>query len=156
MSQELKLYQVTNRNTGERHYAINYNAQDACSQAGWLIADCYIDEQKPISKYDKHQRAILFVKIPCHVCSYQFAECKKPDDADCPIRPETPDLNEWVRQTAKAHLCLHVGHDLANHDYRKRLKRVSIDEAINELSSQSPPTPPNPSEPVCQATLTRS
>ncbi len=148
-AKELKLYEVTHRATGEKHYAVDYNAQDACSQSGWTIADCYVVEQKPLAKYDKHERAILVVKIPCHVCPYQYTECNKPDDAECPVRLETPDLDEWLKHTTQAHLCPHVGHDLPKIDYRKRLKRVSLADAINELPT-IPPTPtPNSPEPAC-------
>lgn len=154
MNQELKLYEVTNRNTGEKHYTIDSNAQDACLQAGWLIADCYIIEQQPIRKYDKHQRSTLLVKIPCHICSYQLTECNKPNDTDCPIQPQTSDLHQWLDEIAKSRLCHYVGHHLAPHDYQTWLKRVSLDEAIKELTPKAPPTPPNASEPTCQPTQT--
>ncbi|MBA7714342.1 hypothetical protein ES703_123362 [subsurface metagenome] len=146
-AKELKLYEVTHRATGEKHFTVDHNAQDACSQAGWAIADCYVIEQKPLAKLDKHERAILFVKVPCQVCSYQYAECNKPDDAECPTRPQTPDLTEWLRQTSKAHLCPHAGQDLAKRDYHNRLKRVSLQQAINELSSTPSTSTLNAPEP---------
>jgi rubredoxin len=155
-AQELKLYEVTHRATGERHYAVDYNAQDACLQSGWAIGDCYVLEQKPITKLDKHERAILFVKIPCKVCPYQFTECNKVSDTDCPIRPETEDPKQWLNQIAKARICPHVGEDLGKRDYEKRLKRVTLDQAINELADKLPPPPPYPSELTCQTPLTMS
>lgn len=153
-AQELKLYEVTHRATGERHYAVSHTAQDACSQAGWLIGDCYIVKQRPLAKYDKHERAILLVKIPCRVCPYQRTECVKPDDAECPTRPETPDLNQWLKETSKAHLCPYTGQDLGKKDYEKRLKGVSLEEATNELTPQPLATPPNSSIPTCPTPLT--
>ncbi|GAI52549.1 unnamed protein product, partial [marine sediment metagenome] len=99
---EQKLYEVNHRLTGERHYAVSDNPQDACLQAGWPSGDCHVVEQKPLCKYDKHERAILLVKIPCQVCPYHYAECDKPADAECPTRPETPDLDEWLKQVRKA------------------------------------------------------
>ncbi len=131
--QELKLYEVTLRATGERHYAVDYNAQDACLQSGWAIGDCYVLPQKPITKLDKHERAILFVKIPCRACPYQYTECNKPDDAECPTRPDTQDLKQWQKEISKARICPHVGEDLAKGDYEKRLKRVPLEQAEAEL-----------------------
>ncbi|MBA7551440.1 hypothetical protein ES705_43980 [subsurface metagenome] len=131
--QELKLYEVTLRATGDKHYAVDYNAQDACLQSGWAIGDCYVIPQKPITKLDKHERAILFVKIPCKVCPYQYTECNKPDDAECPIRPETEDPKQWLNQIAKALICPHAGEDLGKRDYEKRLKGVPLEQAVVEL-----------------------
>ena len=155
-AQELKIYEVTHRSTGERHYAVSETAHDACSQAGWLIGDCYVKEQKPIRKHNKHEQAILLVKIPCQICPYQFTECNKPADAECPVRFETPDLNEWLRQTAKAHLCLHTGEDIGKRDYQKHLKRVSLQQAISELSAKPPTATPNTPEPACHSPLPTS
>lgn len=133
-AKEQKLYEITHRATGERHYAVSDNAQDACLQAGWPIGDCYVAEQKPLYKYDKHERAILLVKIPCQVCPYHYAECIKPDAAECPIRPETPDLEQWLKQVSAARICQHKGEPLGIRDYQKHLKRVPLAEAMKELS----------------------
>lgn len=148
---ELKLYEITHRSTGERHFAVDYNAQDACLQAGWLIGDCFIVEQKPLTKFDKHERSILLVKIPCRVCPYQYAECHKPDDAECPTRPETSDLNQWLKETSNAHLCPYTGYALTTTDHQKRLKRVFLADAINELSAKPLPLPTNSSKPACHS-----
>jgi len=148
---KLKLFEVTLRVTGEKHYAVDYNAQDACLQAGWLIGDCYVVEQKPLAKLDKHERSILFIKIPCQVCPYQFTECKKPSETECPTRPDTSDPVEWQRQISKSHFCPHTGEDLSKRDYQKRLKRVPLEEATKELASKPPITPPNPPEPTCHS-----
>ena len=149
-AEELKLYEVTHRATGESHFAVSNTAYDACVQAGWVIGDCYVVEQKPIAKYDKHERAILFVKIPCRVCPYQYTACNKPPEAKCPTQPETPELNQWLKEISKAHLCPHAGQDLGKRDYQKRLKRVPLEEATNELSTKPPLPPPNSPEPACQ------
>lgn len=153
-AQELKLYQVNHRITGERHYAVDYNAQDACSQSGWAIGDCYVIEQKPITKYDKHDRAIMLVKIPCHVCPYHYAECIKLADSECPIRPDTTDPDQWNNEISKVRLCPHTGEDLSKSDYEKRLKRVSLDEAVKELSAKSPPPPLTSPELACHTPQT--
>ena len=148
---DLKLYEVNHRTTGERHYAVSDNAQDACLQAGWAIGDCYVVEQKPLTKYGKHERAILLVLIPCRVCPYQYAECTKPDDADCPIRPETPDPIQWKKEISKARSCPHTGEDLGKGNYQKRLKRLSLEDAVKELSPKPPTPTPNPLEPACHS-----
>ncbi|GAI63965.1 unnamed protein product [marine sediment metagenome] len=141
-AQELKLYEVSNRNTGQRHYAVDYNAQDACLQTGCQIGDCYVVEQKPIAKYDKKQLTRLLVKIPCHVCPYVSSDCNKPDNADCPVRLDTQDLNEWLKETSKASICLYTGEHLSNRDYQNRLKTTTLEQAIKELSPKLPPLPP--------------
>ncbi|MBA7642051.1 hypothetical protein ES703_49737 [subsurface metagenome] len=149
-AQELKLYEVTHRATGQRHYAIDYNAQDACLQTGCQIGDCYVVEQKPLIKYDKKQRTRLLVKIPCHVCPYVSSDCNKPDNADCPVRLDTQDLDEWLKETSKASICLYTGQHLTDRDYQNRLKTTTLEQAIAELSPPPPPTPPNSPEPACQ------
>ncbi|MBA7556532.1 hypothetical protein ES705_49244 [subsurface metagenome] len=148
MDTELKLYEVTHRLTGEQHFAVSGNAQDACLQAGWLIGDCYVVEQKPLTKYGKHDRATLLVKIPCHVCPYQYAECAKPDDAECPIRPDTTDPGRWQKEVSKARSCPHTGEELGKRNYDRRLKITTLEAAILELSPPPPPTPPLSPEPT--------
>ncbi len=155
-AQELKLYEVMNKNTGERHFAVSYNAQDACLQAGWLIGDCYVVEQKPLAKYHKKQLTRLLVKIPCRVCPYVFTDCNKPDNTDCPVRLDTQDLNEWLKETSKASICLYTGEHLSNRDYQIRLKTTTLAQAIKELSPKLPPLPPNSPEPACHAPPTTS
>ena len=144
MRDKLKIYEITNRTTGEKHYLVSDNAQDACKQAGWLIGDCFIVEQKPSRKPSSDNHTHLLVKIPCRLCSYQYAECVSPPGEQCPCRPDTPDLNEWLKQVAKAHLCPHVGEQLEKQDYDLSQKWVTIEQAINELSPQPSPSPTNP------------
>lgn len=134
---ELKLYQVTNRVTGERWLAITDNPGDACKQADWLFDDCYVEEVTERRGHSKAGEPPLKVKIPCHVCPFQYTECKKPDEVDCPIAPYAPDLNEWLKQATKAHLCLHFGQDLTMKDYNLRQKWVTLPQAIEELSPKS-------------------
>ena len=150
-AKELKLYEVTHRLTGEQHFAVSDNAQDACLQAGWLIGDCYVLEQKPLTKYGKHDRATLLVKIPCHVCPYQYAECTKPADAECPIRANTTDPGQWQKEISKVRSCPHMGEDLGKRNYDRRLKRTTLEAAIVELAPPPPPTPPLSPEPACQS-----
>ncbi len=153
-AKELKLYEVTHRLTGDQHFAVSDNAQDACLQAGWLIGDCYVVEQKPLVKYDKKERIRLLVKIPCHVCPYQYAECAKPADTECPIRPETTDPGQWQKEISKARSCPHMGEELSKRNHDRRLKRTTLAAAILELSPPLPPTPPISPEPACQTPLT--
>lgn len=132
-----KLYEVTNRITGERWLAISDNAENACMQADWLIGDCYVREVTGQRGHSKAGEPPLKVKIPCRVCPFQYAECKKPDEADCPVHINSPDLNEWLKQAATAHLCLHVGQDLTMKDYNLSQKWVTLPKAIEELTPKS-------------------
>jgi len=134
--QELKIYEVTHRETGEKSYQAATNAQDACKQAGWLIGDCFVVAQKPRHRRkDKHETQPL-VKVSCEVCPYQYAECRKPSNVGCPTRPSAPDFNEWTKQALKAHLCPYVGQALTRKDYFSHEKWVSVEEAVKELSAK--------------------
>jgi len=136
-TQELKVYEVTNRETGEKHYSVSTNAQDACEQAGWQIGNCYVVEQKPKRSLDAETPSQLVVKIPCLTCPFQYAECIKPEEAECPIQHNAPELNEWLKQVTKAHLCPYVGVELKKKDYLLRQKWVTIEEAVRELAPKS-------------------
>ncbi len=132
--QGLKIYKLTNKNTGENHYVVGVNQMDCCRQIGWLIGDCFIVEVKPQRKARRDDHSALMVKIPCHVCPFQYAECKKPAEAECPVQPNAPDLNEWLVQAAQAHLCDYYGQELLNTDYHLGQKWLRIEEAISELA----------------------
>lgn len=137
MSQELKIYEVTNRVTGERRVVAAKSAQEACEQEGWLIGDCYVQEQTPrFEKLDNGSRAFL-VKVPCKVCPYQYAECVSPAEIECPCRPNIPDFNRWLSEASKAHLCDYVGVPLKREDYNLLQKWTTIDEAIKILTEIS-------------------
>lgn len=135
--QELKIYEVNHRTTGERSYQAARTAEDACKQAGWLIGDCYIIEQKPRYKPRPHHEPLVLVKIPCLTCPFQYAECLKPDSENCPTQPSAPDLNEWLKQATQAHLCHYTGKDLTKKDYNLSRKWLPIADAIKELSPKS-------------------
>ncbi len=130
---ELKIYEVTNRDTGEKHFAASYSAEEACKQAGWLIGDCFIREEKPKRKARGDDHSALLVKIPCQVCPFQYAECKKPAEAECPVQPNAPELNEWLKQAAQAHLCDYYGQELSETDYHLNQKWLPMEKAIEEL-----------------------
>jgi len=130
---DLKIYQLTNRNTGEKSHQAATTAEDACKQAGWLIGDCFVREVKPQRKAKKDNHSALMVKIPCQVCPFQFAECRKPADKNCPTRPLAPELKEWLKQAAQAHLCEYYGQELSKNDYYLSQKWLPIDKAIEEL-----------------------
>jgi len=132
--QGLKIYVVTNKVTGQKHHSVSDNAQDACKQADWPIGDCFVVEQKPQRKAGKDEQTGLLVKIPCQVCPFQYAECKKPAESDCPVQPNAPELTEWLKQAAQAHLCDYYGQELSHTDYQLGQKWLPMEKAIEELS----------------------
>jgi len=136
-NEELKIYQVTSRITGERCYSVSYTAEDACKQAGGVTLDCDVIEQKPVRKDTPDQGYRLLIRLPCEVCPYQYAECKKPEGAECPVRSELPELADWLKQATKAHLCSHIGQELVKCDYLLRQKWLTVEDAINELSHKT-------------------
>ncbi len=146
---ELKIYQVINRDTGELQYSVSNNAEDACKQVGWLIDDCYVIEQKPKLKMVKGENRQPLYRIPCQVCPFNYTECKNPAGEECPFQPTTPEIEEYQECVAKSHFCPHLGQDLAITDHRLNQKWLPIAEAIKELSAQRQREPPNASEPTC-------
>lgn len=142
-SRDLKIYEITNRNTGEKRYSVSDNAQNACKQLGWLIGDCYVNEQKPKYQHGKKRTPDLLFRVPCQVCPYQYAECKKVAGDNCPCQPETPDVKEWLNQATQAHLCLHVGSELAKKDHQLHQKWCPIEQAIEELAPKIQRLPTN-------------
>lgn len=132
--QELKIYEIINQTTGEKSYQPATTAQDACKQAGWLIGDCYVNEQKPRRKPVPDHDTLILVKIPCQVCPFQYAECKKPAEAECLCQPNSPELQEWLKQISQAHLCDYAGRELTKKDYNLGQKWLPIEDAIKELS----------------------
>ncbi len=119
---ELKIYELTDKTTGRHHISVSDNAQDACKQAGWLIGDCSIRDITPPPTQNPNETSPLIHKIPCQVCPYQYAECNKPAEAECPARDNTPDLNEWLKAVAKAHLCQYTGMVLTEKNYHLHQK----------------------------------
>lgn len=135
--QEPQIYEVTHRLTGEKRYQAATNAEDACKQACWLIGDCFAITQKPRYKPVPDHAPLVLVKLPCEVCPFQYAECLRPPDQDCPAQPNTPELNEWLKQAAQAHLCQYGGDELVRTDYEKGQKWVPIKDAIKLLAPSS-------------------
>ncbi|MBA7589055.1 hypothetical protein ES708_31129 [subsurface metagenome] len=131
--QELEIYEITNRSTGEKHFAASYSAEEACKQAGWLIGNCFVREVKPQRKARKDDHSAMLVKIPCEVCPFQYAECRKPAKEDCPTRPSAPELQNWLKQAAESHLCDYVGQELSQTDYHLNRKWLPMQQAIEEL-----------------------
>jgi len=132
-NQQLKIYKLHNRDSGETRHSVAINPENACSLAGWPGRDCFVSEVKEQKGHGKAGDPLLKVKIPCNVCLYQYAECRKPFREQCPCRPESPDLNEWRRQAILAHLCDFTGQDLKIKDYHLQQKWCPLDEAIREL-----------------------
>ncbi len=137
MCQELKIYEITHRDTGEVSYQPARTAEEACKQAGLTIGDCNVRPTDPRYRHHRKGEPTLLVKIPCETCHYQYAECKKPAEADCPTRSQLPELVDWLKQAAKAHLCTHQGEGLTKEDYQKRQKWVPIEDAIRELTPKA-------------------
>ncbi len=150
---DLVIYEITNRTSGDKSYQAARNAQDACQQAGWLIADCYINAQKPRYKPVPDHAPLCLVKLPCEVCPFQYAECLKPDAGECPAQPTAPELGEWLVQAAQAHLCQYSGQELKKTEYQKRQKWVTIEDAIKLLSPNPPPPSLDHQEPPCHDPL---
>ncbi len=134
MSDELKIYEVHNRDTGQKHYSVATNTEDACKLIGWQIGDCFVSEVKPQRKARGDNHSALLVKIPCQVCPFQYAECRKPTKEKCPVHPNAPDWKEWLKQAAEAHLCQYYGQELSNNDYHLGQKWLPMEQAIEELS----------------------
>lgn len=132
-----KIYEVNNLVTWEKSRQVATNTQDACKQAGWLIGDCAVQLLPTKRDRSAGMGLRLLVKLPCRVCPYQYAECKKPDDAECPTRSELPEITDWLVQAAKAHLCPHVGEEITKTDYLLHQKWVPIPQAIEELTPKT-------------------
>ncbi|MBA7675856.1 hypothetical protein ES703_84095 [subsurface metagenome] len=137
--QELKIYEITNRSSGERHFAASYSVEEACKQAGWDIGDCFIVHPPARSKATEKGETRTLVKVPCEICPYQYGECKKPDTEACPTRREAPELMEWTKQAALAHLCPFVGEVLTKKDYQNHQKWLPLSAAIEELEHHNLP-----------------
>ena len=133
---EITIYRVVHRPSGEVSHQAATTNEEACKQAGWDIEDCFvttaIQRYKPVPDHD----SLILVKIPCQVCPYQWAECKKLPAEVCPCQHQIPDLKEWLTEITKSHLCPFVGESLAKTDYRLFQKWVTIAQAIKELSPQ--------------------
>lgn len=137
MESNLKIYEITHRESGVKSFQAAITAGEACKQAGWLIGDCYVIESRTkIKTHDKGDPDIL-VKIPCNTCSYQYAECTKPENEVCPCRSDAPELAEWLKQAATAHLCNFVGEELLKTDHQLGRKWVKMETAIRESTSKS-------------------
>jgi len=132
-NKELKIYEVTNRDSGEKRYAVGVNQMDCCRQLGWKIDDCFIRQEKPKRKARGDDHSALMVKIPCQVCPFQWAVCKKPAESECPVQPNAPDLHEWLKQASQAHLCDYNGQELSKTDYHLNQKWLPMEQAIKEL-----------------------
>ena len=136
---KLKIYEVTNRATGDKSYQPATNAEDACRQAGWQIGDCFVNEQRPRRKPFLHHDPLALVKIPCHTCPFQYAECRKPSAEECLVQHDAPDVTEWFKQVCQARLCPHVGCVLTKKDYNLSQKWLPEAQAIEELGRHHSP-----------------
>ena len=136
-AKKLDIYEVSNQDTGEKVYKAATTPQDACEQAGWQIGDCFVFLQKPRSYHVADHDPILKVKISCRTCPFQFAECLKVDTEECPTRPSSPELQNWLKQAAESHLCGYIGVSLTKKDYYSGQKWVTIEIAVKELTAKS-------------------
>jgi len=151
VSNELQIYEVTNRLTGIKSYQAATNAEDACKQAGWLIGDCYVVAQTPQRPRKAYNNRGLLVHLPCKACPYQYSECTKPGNEICPHQPDSPELSQWLKQVSHAPSCPHKGTDLTAKDYRLGQKWLPLAEALTELSSKPSTITPNQCQSACQA-----
>ena len=135
-AQELKIYEITHRETGKVIYQPATNAESACQQVGWIIGDCYVRTPSPRYHHHKKGESTILAKIPCQVCPFQYAECRKPAEAVCLCQPNSPELHEWLKQISQAHLCEYVGVELTRNDYNLGQKWLPIEDAIRELAPQ--------------------
>ncbi|MBA7577866.1 hypothetical protein ES708_19721 [subsurface metagenome] len=133
MSEELKIYEVHNRDTGQKQFSVATNAQGACNLIGWQIGDCFVSEVKPQRKARGDNHSALMVKIPCQVCPFQYAECRKPYRKKCPAQPNAPELQDWLKQALEAHRCDYSGQELSRTDYHLGQKWLPMAQAIEEL-----------------------
>lgn len=133
-TKELKIYDIINRNSGEKSCQPASTAGNACKQAGWLIGDCYIVEQKPRAGHVPNEGTQLLYKVPCLVCPFQYAECRKPATEECPTQPDAPELQNWLKQATQAHLCNYVGQPLIKKDHNLRQMWCPIDKALEALT----------------------
>ena len=132
--ENLSIYEITNRTTGSKHFVADSSPQNACEQLGWLIEDCYVNLQEPQSHWTKDKGILRLVKIPCRVCPFQYAECIKPPQLVCPVRPAAPELKEWLILVTDAHVCPHVGVSLSKKDYGLGQKWLDKHQAVEELA----------------------
>lgn len=130
----LRIYEVSNRITGEKSYQAAKTTEDACKQTGWHIGDCFVNTQKPRHHHKDKGESELLVKIPCLTCPFQYAVCRKPATEECPTRPSAPELQNWIKQATEAHLCGYVGAELSKTDYHLGQKWLPMEQAIKELS----------------------
>ena len=135
-ARDLKIYEVLSTVTIEKSYQVATNAQDACLQAGWKIEDCYVHPLEPQRRSSPGQGTELRVKIPCQTCPFQYAGCTRPNDEACDVKPQAPELNEWLKQAAAAHLCPYQGDVLSKKDHQLGQKWVTTEQAIKELAPQ--------------------
>lgn len=129
-----KLYEVTNRDTGDKCLAVATNAQDACALLGWMIGDCFVTLYRTVSGQYHGESRFDLVAVPCEVCPYQWAACEKPDGTKCPVTSDVPDLNEWLKKISLAHLCAFVGEDMLKNHHRLHRNLIPFEEAIKELT----------------------
>ncbi len=133
-TQDLRVYEVFSHTTGEKSFQVATYAQDACLQAAWQIGDCYVHYLEPHRRAAPGQEVEWRVLIPCHTCPFQYADCTKPDDVDCPVNPQAPEMSEWLKQATEAHLCPYQGNVLTKKDHTLGQKWLTIREAIKELA----------------------
>jgi len=133
---DLKIYEIITTITGEKSYQGATNAQDACLQAGWQIGDCYDHPLEPQLRTSPDQGTELRVKIPCHSCPYHYSDCTKGENDPCPVKPQAPELNEWMKQATRSHLCPYQGNALSKKDHQLGQKWVTMEQAIKELAPQ--------------------
>ncbi len=134
----VNIYEVTSRSTGAKHFTVAASPKGACNLHGWDIEDCFVKEVQPHYQPGKKETLGLLVTIPCKLCLYQYSACDLPLGQQCPCKPTTPEINEWVRQAMQSHLCNFVGQSLTRKHYEQSQKTVPLSQAVEELTPNLP------------------
>lgn len=127
-----------------------YKATPKVAGVPWIIiASCITEARKQLGdsanqftvrgidgkrKRPRGRTAGTYYPVPVKLCPYQYGECCIPVGGECYVKPNAPDMQEWVKRATEAHLCAHVGISITREDYEKRQKWVLLQDAIKEFA----------------------
>ena len=129
------IYRLTHLTSGKVAHIPATNPKKACTLVGWQMEDCHVLKLEPSWLPDGTHHSGFKVLLPCRLCPFQWAECLRGEDANCPIITNAPDFHEWLKQATQAHLCPHVGGALLRFDYKLHQKPYTVEEAITLLTA---------------------
>ena len=127
------IYTITHRELGIVQNVAAPDAQTACQRLGWEIGDCHVFKQEPAWHHSPGRKSAFMVKVPCRVCTWQYASCSRRKEEVCPVQVNAQEVTEWLKQTCQAHLCKHVGAELTRKDYDLRQIWLPLPQAIQQL-----------------------